>query len=190
MDSKTYLDLKQKIIDEGFQQDVDWATNLKPCRNAFDFFVEYCFVVINSGMKAQLARPIFEKVLDAFLYDKPAAEVFGHKGKVSGLNYVWENQVELFIAYLKAEDKLSFLQSLPWIGGITKYHLAKNLGDTTMYKPDRHLVRVAEFYKTTPEILCRKISEETGDSVALVDVVIWRACNLGLIASRSLQSPD
>jgi hypothetical protein len=180
-----YLSIKQQIIEAGYRQDVEWATNLTPCQNALDFFIEYSFVVVNSGMKAQIARPIFERILGALGDRRPISEVFGHKGKVAAINHVWENQKEVFRSYTEAEDKLTFLEGLPWIGKITKYHLAKNLG-ADVCKPDRHLVRVANFYQTTPEELCQNISEKTGDSVALIDLVIWRACNLGFIDSKNL----
>jgi hypothetical protein len=79
-----------------------------------------------------------------------------------------------------AADKLSFFESLPWIGPITKYHLAKNFG-VECCKPDRHLVRIARQYDMTPDELCRKLAEETGNSVNTVDTVLWRAANLGFI---------
>ena len=75
---------------------------------------------------------------------------------------------------------MAYLESIPWIGGITKYHLAKNLGFDCC-KPDRHLVRISKEYNTSPEELCKRISEATGDRVATVDLVIWRVANLGLI---------
>ena len=45
----------------------------------------------------------------------------------------------------------------------------------TAIKPDRHLMRISEImgYKS-PESLCRTISEIVGDSLAVVDLVIWR----------------
>ena len=70
--------------------------------------------------------------------------------------------------------------SLPWIGDITKYHLAKNLG-ANVAKPDRWLVRLADAEKTTVDQLCRRLAIATGDRVATVDVVLWRACAVGVL---------
>lgn len=75
---------------------------------------------------------------------------------------------------------MEYLQTLPWICPITKYHLTKNLG-LDVCKPGRHLVRIAGDYDMTPEELCEKLSKEAGDRVAMVDNGIWRAANLGFI---------
>ena len=50
-----------------------------------------------------------------------------------------------------------------------------------------HLERVASHYQTTPDALCMALAAATGDRVATVDVVIWRACNLGIVNSRELK---
>jgi len=71
-------------------------------------------------------------------------------------------------------------QSLPWIGPITKYYMAKNLG-ADVCKPDRHLTRIAGKYDMELEELCKKLSEESGDHISMVDNVIWRVANLGFI---------
>lgn len=65
MNAATYLDLKEKVIKAGYADDVTWAEDLKPCTKAVAFFTEYAFVVINSGMKAQIARNIFIKALNS-----------------------------------------------------------------------------------------------------------------------------
>ena len=52
--------------------------------------------------------------------------------------------------------------------------LAKNLGVDTA-KPDRHLVRVAEATGyASPASLCEHLARMVGDTVAVVDLVIWR----------------
>ena len=69
---------------------------------------------------------------------------------------------------------LSFLQHQPYIGPATCYHLAKNLG-LNVAKPDRHLLRVSEVLGfESPQLLCSRISDLTGEKVAVVDLVIWR----------------
>lgn len=188
MTTQEYLEAKAEIILAGYRKEIEWAENLKPCESAFAFFVEYGWVVVNSGMKNQVAVKIWGRILDAFSKSRPISEVFGHKGKVAAIEYVWRNQHNLFIDWGQAQDKLAFLKSLPWIGDITKYHLAKNLG-TDIAKPDRHLVRIAERSGETVQGLCERLSNETGDRVALVDLVIWRACNLGIITSMPSSPP-
>jgi hypothetical protein len=175
-----YLQLKQRIIDLGYQDEIDWASSIKPCENSLNFFMEYSWVVLCSGMKEQIARKIWHKILSAIENGKNASDVFGHKGKATAIDTMRHRRLERFTEYQKSQDKLSFLQSLPWIGPITKYHLAKNLG-LECIKPDRHLVRIAASEGKTPNELCQQLSGETGDRLVLVDTVIWRSANLGLL---------
>ena len=60
---------------------------------------------------------------------------------------------------------------------ITCWHLAKNYGHDCA-KPDRYLTRIAGAEGTHD--LCARLAKETGDRIATVDLVIWRAANLGL----------
>lgn len=180
MDADEYFDIKGTLLAMGYEQELEWAATLKPCPDAFHFFLEYCFVVVNSGMKAQIAQGIFEKILKALNAGNLVASVFGHKAKAQAIQEAWRAQYSIFDHFAVADDKLAYLEHLPWIGPITKYHLAKNLG-LNVCKPDRHLVRISAQYKTTPEQFCSDLSKRTGDSVPLVDTVIWRACNLGIL---------
>lgn len=185
MNTTDYLNLKEKVIEAGYAEEIAWAENITPCSSPTIFWMEYSWVVINSGMKNQVAKIIWTKIQDSLksrtnLNPGWAHAVFKHQGKCDAIEAVWYNQNKIMIEYLKTADKLSFLESLPWIGKITKYHLAKNLGFDCC-KPDRHLIRIAKQYNMTPEELCRKLSLETGDKIALVDTVIWRAANLGMI---------
>jgi hypothetical protein len=175
-----YFKLKEKVIDAGYSKDVEWAENLKPCISADNFFCEYMWVVLNSGMKNQIAAQIERRIYDAWERGESTVSAFGHKGKVTAIEFVRQNRDRLFNLYLYSEDKLACLEALPWIGKLTKYHLAKNLGHDCC-KPDRHLMRIAKRYNSTPDSLCKRLSAETGDRIALVDLVIWRAANLGMI---------
>ncbi len=180
MKPKRYKRLKAYIIAAGYEHEIEWSENLKPCTKAFDFFCEYTWVVLNSGMKNQIAAVIWERVKKALTEGQLVSSVFGHPGKSTAIQQAWRTQEFYFDGWRRAKDKIEYLQSLPWIGPITKWHLAKNLG-LDCCKPDRHLVRIAKAEGTTPEILCQHLSELTGDRIATVDLVIWRAVNLGMI---------
>jgi hypothetical protein len=180
LDATIYFDLKTAVLAAGFADEISWAEDIKPCESATDFALEHAFVVCNSGMKAQIAVVIYRKVKDALLSNRPVASVFGHKGKASAIEHVFANRHRLFEEFNAATDKLTFLERLPWIGGITKYHLAKNFG-VPCCKPDRHLVRIARDNGTTPELLCERLAQETGNNVPTVDTVLWRAANQGMI---------
>ena len=146
MTKEEYLKLKHKIIAAGYLEEIAWATNLKPCDNADLFALETMWVILSSGMKNQIARIIEQRIYRALNNNQPISSAFGHKGKVKAIEYVLENKSQLFNAFQNIEDKLKFLKSLPYIGNITKYHLAKNLG-IDVVKPDRHLTRIAEVEK-------------------------------------------
>jgi hypothetical protein len=106
-----------------------------------------------------------------------AAAVFGNKRKLGAFVEVARTiESEGFDAFrLKIEaDRISELEKLPYIGTVTKFHLAKNLG-MDVAKPDRHLVRVANrFGYGDVQRMCCDISEFCGDNIAIADLVLWR----------------
>lgn len=180
MKLREFLELKQKIIRAGYNEEIVWAESIKPCDNAAAFFDEYMWVVLSSGMKNQIARLIEERIYKAWELGKETAAAFGHQGKVLAIDYVRKNKDLIFELYQTSDNKIDYLKSLPHIGDITKYHLAKNLG-FDIAKPDRHLQRIATSYGLDTFSLCKKLADETGYRIATVDLIIWRAANLGYI---------
>jgi len=173
------------------QADIIWADSCKEPDDADDFALEAIFVICNSGMKNTVARNIFERVTRALHAGGSAAEGLGHPGKAAAIDDIWSRRRELLAGYLAASDKLAFCASLPWIGGITKYHLAKNFG-AQVAKPDVHLQRLADREGVTAQQLCERLSRQTGYKIATVDVLLWRACANGVFNSRTgeFRAPD
>lgn len=69
---------------------------------------------------------------------------------------------------------VSFLETFPYIGPVTAYHLAKNIG-LDVVKPDRHLVRLAASAGyPSPLALCEDIATVLGERLGVVDLVLWR----------------
>ncbi|MBN3729439.1 hypothetical protein [Burkholderia sp. Tr-20390] len=180
MELSEYLQLRAEITQRGYGDDIAWSESVGAPGSAELFAQEHAFVVCNSGMRAQIASTIYRKVMGALLDGQHPSTVFGHKGKSEAMWAVWQNRADWFSRYWAADDKVAFLGSLPWIGDITKWHLAKNFGVDAV-KPDRHLVRVAARYETDPTTLCARLARASGDRIGTVDTVIWRACNLGII---------
>lgn len=180
MTPETYIELKQKLIEKGYASEIDWVEDLKLCDNPGVFEIEAIWVICNSGMRNQVAEKVFLRILKAIDEKRPIIEAFKNKPKVQAIEFIIQNRQSLFEKFIKAENKIQFLETLPFIGKITKYHLARNLG-LDVCKPDRHLVRIASQYKITPAGLCGKLAEKTGDRVGTVDVVLWRTANLGMI---------
>lgn len=165
-------------------EDIAWAENLVPPETAEAFAREAIFVICNSGMRFTVAQQIFDRCCLALQKGQAIADVFRHPGKSAAIQRIWSERAALFAAYRQADDKLAFIADLPWIGGITKFHLAKNFG-LDVVKPDVHLVRLAAVYGISPHELCAALSRETGYRVATIDTLLWRACAIGLIDSQT-----
>lgn len=140
------------------------------------FFLEYVWVVLNAGMKEQAARTIFNNFCKDFSFD-----VIKHPSKRKAIEETFDN-LSLHFQNLQAikreEAQIEYLETMPWTGPITKYHLARNIGIDTV-KPDRHLIRLAEqFGYNTPLEMCEEIKAHCGTKVGTIDVILWRYCNL------------
>ena len=97
------------------------------------------------------------------------------------------------------DEKSKFLSHLPHIGKITANHLARNLGENVVkydiwiqrlgvaYGENSALAQFVDNGKLNPEIkkacdeMFAHLSRETGLPIGYLDVVLWKACQLGLI---------
>jgi hypothetical protein len=173
-----------RALGQQAQEDIAWAESLALPTTPAQFASEVIFVICNSGMKNTVARMIFDRCCVALQACTPVFEVFKHPGKAAAIEAIWRDRKPLLEALVAAPDKLAFCESLPWIGGITKYHLAKNFG-LDVAKPDVHLQRLADLEGVTAQALCERLAAATGYRVATVDTLIWRACANGIINSRT-----
>lgn len=183
IDRATFDVIVERLGNRG-RADIEWAETICPPPNATEFACEVIFVICNSGMRYTVALGIFNRVMDALEAGQSATTAFHHRGKTAGIDYVWQQRPQLFAAYVAAADKLEYLETLPWVGPITKYHLAKNFG-LDFCKPDVHLQRLADVHKTTPQALCEDLAKCTGYRIATVDTLLWRACADGVVNSRT-----
>jgi hypothetical protein len=193
---KKYSFVKQIIIDEGYEKEISWQSNIN-----FEDLTEECFlkqiawVILSSGMKEQIIRKIFPEIAKSFFNWKSikkivenkescynnAIQIFKNKRKILSIIKSAEkiNRIN-FLEFKKSikKDPIDILISFPFIGPVTAYHLAKNIG-IDVAKPDRHLVKIAklEGYKDVQRF-CSDISEISGDSIPVVDIVFWRYANL------------
>ncbi|TIX28895.1 hypothetical protein [Mesorhizobium sp.] len=172
------------LLGQQGQDDIAWSEACCAPTSADDFASEAIFVICNSGMKNTIAVKIFAKVIAAIRGGTSVFAVFGHPGKAKAIDDIWRRRDELLAQYLAAADKVAFCETLPWIGGITKYHLAKNFG-ADVAKPDVHLQRLADREGVTPQRLCERLAQDSGYKIATVDVLLWRACADGVINSRT-----
>lgn len=185
MTTAEYTELRAAVIEQGYGREVEWAQTVGPPADEAALFSEYGWVVVNSGMRNQVAVTIWGRITGALMRGAPVSSAFGHKGKAAAIQDAWDRRDERFAEFEAAREAdrvFEWIDTLPWIGKITRWHLAKNLG-VDCAKPDRWLERVAGVAGESVEDLCARLAEATGDRVATVDLVIWRACNLGLWGS-------
>lgn len=151
-----------------------------------EFFQQYVFVVLCSYWKEQYAQKEWQR-----FFETGDLKSISNRRKRAAIA-IGINHAEEWLKELKlAEDPIEYLDTLPMIGEVTRYHLARNIGIDCV-KPDRHLVRMAEAFgyghsDKVPEQykivtkMCKDIQNSIGGSepLGVIDVVLWRWCNLG-----------
>lgn len=167
-----YIDAFE-FVSKNFYEELCWVDNR--CfenQTASDFFREYVFVVLSAGMKNEVANKIYLRFMKNF-----EPETVGHLGKRKAIQEAMKKYEHWFMTLKQMNNKLEYLASLPFIGPITKYHLARNLG-LDYAKPDRHLERLSRcFGFATPQGMCEYLSIIFGMRIGTVDLVLWRYCN-------------
>ncbi|WP_447603545.1 hypothetical protein [Nitrospira sp. Nam80] len=184
------------MVAQGFAWEIDWQTERRLDRiSECEFLRESAWTVLSAGFREAVVRRLFVPLCDAFLGLRSASviqanrarcrraglRVFNHRGKVNAIldiaSIVDEMGFDRVRRQVEQED-VRFLQTLPYIGSITAFHLAKNLG-LPVVKPDRHLQRIAAAAGfSSPLELCQLISDHLGEPVQVVDVVLWRYATL------------
>lgn len=156
-----------------------------------NFLREYAWVVLNSGFKESVVRARFDYISLCFHDWSSARDIartssacvstassgFGNVRKLTaiaeGARQIAKEGYRKFLKRVQA-DPIVVLQELPFIGPITVWHLAKNLG-FPVAKPDRHLERLsAEFGFRGTHAMCDAISDVTGERPDVIDSVLWR----------------
>ncbi len=187
-----YLLAKTIVMDEGYSDEIAWQSNVRfEDLDESTFLKEFAWVVLSSGMKEQVVRNLFGRISDSFFNWKSAKFIvdnegycfheaikyFNSKPKISAIINSARKINSLKFPQLKkmiSKKPIETLQEFSYIGPVTVFHLAKNIG-LPLAKPDRHLTRIAnmEGYSDVQRFCC-EISEMSGDSVPVVDIVLWR----------------
>lgn len=197
-----YLQIRAQLFELGYEKEWEWGQTVQPPTDAEDFAGQAIWVVCCSGFREQAARVTEEKVWNCLQANSTATAVFPRSGKGCAIDKLWYGRDQYFDAFCQLmqskcspEQIVSWVGTLPYVGGrILRYHFAKNLG-VDCAKPDRWLCRLAgvpedgpveENFRVAMD-LCRPIAAATGDRIATVDLVLWRACNLGLLVPGAEQ---
>jgi hypothetical protein len=184
------------VFEKGYLNEIRWQDSISlELLTENTFLQEYAWVVLNSGMREAVVRKKFPLVShcfhswesaskiadDADLCVRSALEFFRHEAKIRAVAVTAKLIAAEGFAKFKERVEtsgLATLRELSYIGPITQYHLAKNIG-MNVAKPDRHLVRIAHLfgYETVQEF-CGDVAKQTCSKVAVVDVVFWRFATL------------
>jgi len=187
-----YKHAKKVCIAEGYEKEIQMVEERKFDQiNSDDFFREYAWVVISSGISNKAAISVFTKLMET----RKICSV-KHKFKQQALKIADYKYLDWFSHLQKCKtdkEKIEYIQTLPYMGPATSYHFARNLG-IDCAKPDRHLKRIAEHFLFFEGVkhpigqdiyiianedgdvqsMCRCISNRTGDRIGTVDIVLWR----------------
>lgn len=179
------------------------AADFYPNRNDTDFsesdlLRESAWVILCSGFRERVVRRVFGNLSICFcnwvsakcIFDKrdicreTALDVFRNERKINGIIGLAEKIHFDGFEKIRSQitlDPILTLRDFKYIGPVTAFHLAKNLG-FQVAKPDRHLQMITEYsgFSDVHE-LCAKIASITDEPVAVVDGVLWRLAERGLI---------
>lgn len=189
--ARAYLLAKRQVISSGFEDEIAWqeTTSLRSVTPTM-FVREAAWVVLCAGMREAVVRGRFEQLGSAFESWNPdrisdnagccrrrALQVFNHATKLNAIveiaGEVAKNGIEPTLRGVEIQGP-EYLTRFPYIGGVTCFHLAKNLGFATA-KPDRHLERMADALGFVgAQELCEAIAEVLAEPVQVVDLVMWR----------------
>jgi hypothetical protein len=185
-----------RAVSKDFDSEREWQRHvLGRGFSERDLLREAAWVILCSGFNERVVRHRFDAISLCFC-DWVSAEyivrraercrstamsVFGNARKIGAILDVCHHVCEEGFGTLSIRilaDPVRELRKLPFIGPVTTYHLAKNLG-IDVVKPDRHLARMAaRLGFRSAESLCTAIGHEVGEPAAVVDIVLWRYCAL------------
>lgn len=174
------------------EKEISWqrSTNFVEF-SEIQFLREAAWVILCSGFREATVRRVFDHISLCFC-DFESAQMICSQGWrcIAAARAAMNNVPKLNAIYTCAalvhsrgfdairdavlEDPMSQLQKLPFIGPITVWHLAKNLG-LDVAKPDRHLVRMADQcgFSNVAD-LCNELAQKNCEQVKVVDLILWR----------------
>ena len=201
----TPLDLfrvAEGFVLQHFKEDIETAKEfLKISLDAVGkgfFMCQYAHVVYCSGFRYEIVSRRWDEILDAYhdfdleyivlFSDQVRAEamkIIAHKRKIEAILDTAKRVRNMSEATFKqflfdCEKNLDLFKRLDYIGDVTKYHIALCLG-LDVSKPDVHITRIANHFNQDPLSFCRDLAEETGYPVRIVDAILWRAAERGVL---------
>lgn len=189
---KVYAAAFGYVQNAGLMPEIEWQRSR--CFHTFsesDLLREAAWVILCSGFREAIVRKVFNHISLSFcdwessraiVATAPACRlaaeaVFRNDQKLKAIvgtaHYINQTGFDGFKQRI-LKDPIPELQRLPYIGPVTVWHLAKNLGFNAV-KPDRHLVRLCDWLAyDDPRSLCSWIAAKTETPIGVVDIVLWR----------------
>lgn len=187
-----YRTAEHSVQAAGFAWEIAWQRErcLKPFSER-DLLRESAWVILCSGFREATVRKVFDYISLCFCDWESSNEItrnrsacvatasarFRNGKKIDAIARVADLVTETGfdqVRRLIQADPIRQLQKLPFIGPVTSWHLAKNLG-LDVAKNDRHLARMAAgLGYADAHDLCGEVSDATGELVSVIDVVLWR----------------
>ena len=176
----------------GLEAEVEWQrmTDFSTFSEA-ELLRETAWVILCSGFRESIVRRVFDHISLCFFDWESARLVYDHRkmciraardslrneAKLNAIGACAEMILSEGFDNIKSSvinDPIVELQKFPFIGPVTVWHLAKNLG-LNVSKPDRHLVRLAHMcgYSTAAD-LCEELAVVNAEKVKVVDLILWR----------------
>lgn len=175
-----------------------WGNILSAANRQIDqhhFLREFLWIIYVSGFSAKTISAKYDSLLRAHRIENakgqfipitksnirpPMAvilEIFKNKRKAEFVQFarrkIFQSGWDIFHAEYVADRSPVKLDELPGVGPALACHLARNLGNINICKPDVHLKRIATHYgSNTVEALCKNISS---DPIGKTDLILWLA---------------
>lgn len=179
-----------------------YSANIKHLRGLLDkkpyksisvnaFLREYLWVVYVCGFRADTVKKHWDGIremccgfeisklkqlsFDDLLEQSPIKNKKKLRAIEQSCSIINDNFIDEVHNIQSSEDAKDLLQTLPFIGEVTVYHIMRNLG-IDCYKPDRHIVNIGEELGISEEILFDIIlSEYKEEHIGVIDHILWRA---------------
>lgn len=190
-------------------QEIREILNKQPRFSPEEFAYECFYVVCVAGFKQDYAKAMCNRIIK-FIEERDYAEfteeellkIYSNGNKVRAIKQLWDRRkcyCDEFYKLNDIDEKVKFLGTLPHVGNITKYHLARNLGlnfvkydiwiqrlGVALYGTEEFENRVNNSHllleiKAFCDSMFSKLQKETGEKVGFIDVVLWRSCQKKLL---------
>jgi hypothetical protein len=195
--ARKFYNTALKYMKCNYPDDLEEIKGVTPktfARMTFPKFLEsYCWVVFAARFKVNTVKQKFPAIKRAFHNFNPKkvcsmkleGTEFPIKNKLkvksflNGTRQIRDEGFDYFKARVRARGDYGMeeLTCLPFIKGITKKHLARNIGIKSVAKDDIWLVRLKrKFAAREVDELVGFLSKDSGDKQGVVDLVLWQYC--------------